>query len=374
MNRLNHHRVTDKRYAKQYLRTRHPSRTPSGMFNTILYEFITSNRVLRIQRSTLNYIGYQQLSFASLGHCDSKVSWFSTQTSILILLPLHSSITDSSSRDTIIDMPSIRRAYIRTVEEPDKPYDQTYQFLETFVKQRRPDDALNGPRHVFLFGGSNTHDAHIFEVFRSYYIVGRSSRYDDLQRSDLELRMSESRAATGAGQRVLERCDADGIRVVISGATDSECNDGMLQDCDYVIDRWTWENYSWFWNTARPGVPQETVLTNPKYDMSKHDVSKIRLGNRYAGYGWKANSGCSHGNGGSWRCRGCGGSCKRGRCRVNPPAEESGPEWMMLPDKRSIEWRELTANDACMRMLQQRIPGRYNVRDMYSSIDTFSGD
>jgi hypothetical protein len=273
-----------------------------------------------------------------------------------------------------MDVPSIRLAYIRTVEEPDKPYDQTYQFLETFVKQRRLGDALNGPRHRFLFGASNTHDAHILEVFRTNHIVGRTSRYDDLQRSDLELRISESHAATGAGRRVIDRCDADGIRVVVSGATDSECEDGMLQDCDYVIDRWAWDNYSWFWDTARSGVPQDTVLTNPKYDMSRHDVSKTRLGNRYASHGWNANSGCSHGNGGSWRCRDCGGKCKRGRCRINPPAEKLGRGRIMLPDKGSVEWRELTANDACMRMPRQRVSGRCDMNDMYSSIDTFSGD
>jgi hypothetical protein len=273
-----------------------------------------------------------------------------------------------------MDVPSVRLAYIRTVEEPDKPYDQTYQFLEFFVKQKRVGDAPNGPRHRFLFGSSNTQDEHIFEIFRLYHSLGRRSRYDDLQQSDLEIRISESRASTGAGRRVLERCDADGIRILISGATDSECEDGMLQDCDYIIDHWLWENYSWFWNTARPGVPQDTVLTNPKYDMSKHDVSKTRLGTRYASHGWNVNSGCSHGNGGLWRCSDCGGKCKRGRCRINPPAEELGLEWIMLPDKRSVKWRELTANDACMRMLQQRAPGRCVVKDIYSSIDTFSGD
>lgn len=104
------------------------------------------------------------------------------------------------------------------------------------------------------------------------------------------------------GKRLLERCAVGGIPVVISGADDSECEEIMLQDCDYVIDRWYKQNSEWYWGTAWTGQQQNTALTNPRYDMSKHhDYSKRRLMDRYAGHGWRAHSGCSHGNLGYYR-------------------------------------------------------------------------
>jgi hypothetical protein len=217
----------------------------------------------------------------------------------------------------------------------------------------------------------------MLDLFLSNNKVPSTYRYGDfanLLRSDLELRISETHASTGAGQRVLERCNAGGILVVVRGATDLECHDSMLEDCDYVIDDSAWGNQEWFWSTARTGVPQDNFLTNPSYDMSQHDASKMRLSRRYAGHGWNANSGCSHGNGGLWTCHGCGGKCKRGRCKINPPKESPVPEYLRLPDKGSVEWRELSADAACTRMRQQRVPGRFDGIDMYSSIDTFSGD
>jgi hypothetical protein len=272
---------------------------------------------------------------------------------------------------------SPRTAYIRTTDDPDKPYDQIYQFLSHFVRQKYPEEVLDGSRHRFLFGASNAQDAHILDIFLSDHIVPSRYQYGEfanLLRSDLELRVSEAHAATGAGQRVLQRCNAGGIRVVISGVTDLECHENMLQDCDYVIDDSAWGYQEWFWKTARIGVPQDSLLTNPSFDMSQHDASKTRLSRRYAGHGWKANSGCSHGNGGFWRCHGCGGKCKRGRCRINPPQESPAPEYLRLPDKGSAEWRAISANEACMRMRQQRVPGRFDGMDVYSSTDTFSGD
>jgi hypothetical protein len=270
-----------------------------------------------------------------------------------------------------------RTAYIRTTDNPNKPFDQTRQFLGQHVKQRYPDEVLDGHRHRFLFGASNTQDAHLLEMLLSDHIVPSGYRYGEfanLLRSDVELRISETHAGAGAGQRVLERCKAGGIRVVISAATDSECADSMLRDCDYIIDESVERNSAWFWSTARTGVPQDSILTNPDYNMSQHDASKWRLSQRYAGHGWNANSGCSHGNGGNWRCHGCGGKCKRGRCRINPPKERPVDEWLRLPDKGSAEWRGLSADDACVRIKAQRKPGRLDEVDVYSSIDTFSGD
>jgi hypothetical protein len=275
---------------------------------------------------------------------------------------------------------SLRVAYIRTLTTPDEPYDLTYNFLANYVKQKSPDDLLSAPKHRFLFGASNSFDTHMLDIFLcdrhvpSKYPYGH---FGNLQRSDLELRMSECQAATGSGRRIIERCSEGGIPTTISGADDAECDAIMLEECDYVIDQWvesSFESSAWYWNTARPGIRQDTLLTNPKYDMSKHDVSKTRLSRRYAGYGWKASSGGMHGNGGDWRCRDCGGKCKRGKCRINPGEDREVPEWKRLPAKGSAAWKDITADEACRKMRYQRLPGAWTGIDEYCSIDTFSGD
>jgi hypothetical protein len=274
-------------------------------------------------------------------------------------------------------LPPTRIGYIRTTEEPDKSYDDTRQFLSFFIKQKRPDEAPEVLRHRFLFGASNAYDAHILDIFLSDHIVPSPYRYGEManvQRSDLELRISATHAASGAGKRLFERCGAGGIQVVVSGADDAECEEIMLQECDYIIDRWIQDGSSWYWNTARTGMPQNTMLTNPKYDMSKHDVSKSRLRNRYAGHAWTASSGGWHGSCGDWTCPECGGKCKRNKCKVNPGGERPTPEWCLLPDKGSPEWRNLSAADACLRMQWQRSTNSLGIKKSYSSINTFSGD
>jgi hypothetical protein len=245
------------------------------------------------------------------------------------------------------------------------------------MRQRRPSDPPNVPRHRFLFGAANACDAHILDIFLSDWIIPSpyaNGIFANIQRSDLELRIPKSQAFTGAGKKKLERCAAGGIPIVISGADDSECEGSMLQDCDYVIDRWCEQSFEWYWNTAWTGRPQNNVLTNPKYDMTKHhDYSKRRLLARYSSHGWTAHSGCSYGNG-TWRCDACGGKCKRGRCRINPGEEREVVEWAQLPARGSIEWRNLSADDVCRMMEFQHLPNQPPAKDMYRSIDTFSGD
>jgi hypothetical protein len=274
--------------------------------------------------------------------------------------------------------PPIRIAYIRTTEEPDKSYNDTRQFLSMFIKQKRPEETIEVPRHRFLFGASNASDAHVLDIFLSDHIVPSPYRYGDmanLQRSDLELRISVAHASTGSGRRLFERCSVGGIQVVVSGADDTECEETMLQESDYIIDRWIQDGpSSWYWETARTGTPQDTVLTNPKYDMSKHDVSKWRLRNRYAGRGWTATSGAMHGNGGDWACARCGGRCKRRKCKIDPSEASLIAEWCLLPDKGSAEWRSISAADACWRMEWQRLSQSSGKEKLYSSIGSFSGE
>jgi hypothetical protein len=270
-----------------------------------------------------------------------------------------------------------RVAYIRTTEDPNREYAHTRSFLESWMRQRRPTDTLDRPRHRFLFGAFNACDAHILDIFLSDRILPSpylTGVFANIQRSDLELRISQSQASTGAGKRLLERCAAGGIAAVINSTDDTECEERMLQECDYFIDRWCEQSFEWYWNTAWTGRPQNSVLTNPKYNMKMyHDYSKRRLTYRYAGHGWRAHSGCSHGNG-SWRCDSCGGKCKRGWCRVNPGEETEVAEWARLPARSNIEWRSLSADDVCRMMKFQHWRSQPSAKDMYSSIDTFIGD
>jgi hypothetical protein len=277
-----------------------------------------------------------------------------------------------------MESPSPRIAYIRTTDEPDKGYDHIRYFLSTYMKQRRPDDPFGKPRHQYVFGALNACDTHILDIFLSDWIIPSPHLYGEfanIRRADLELHISISHAATGAGRRLRERCNNGGIDVVVSGADDADCEELMLQDCDYIIDRWTRDDTPWYWETAWAGILQYNILTNSNYDMSRHhDYSKRRLLDRYAGYGWTATSGGMHGNGGYHACVECGGKCKRKKCRINPGVERETAEWARLPAKGSSEWRSLSSEDACRMMQFQRLPSQPPAKDVYSSIDTFSGD
>ncbi|KAF2123856.1 hypothetical protein P153DRAFT_361506 [Dothidotthia symphoricarpi CBS 119687] len=211
--------------------------------------------------------------------------------------------------------PTPRLAYIRTILEPDETRESIDSSLKMFVRQESSELSNNRPKHHFLFGASNTSDSHILDIFLSniptnhiYYAF----RY--LQKLDLELRISYARAATGTGKNILQHCINGDIRVLISGKDDEECDEIMLQECDYIIDSRTTYLAAWFWNSARPGVPQDSMLTNPDYNVNQHDVSSTRLRNRYNAYAWRPSSGGFHGNFRDWRCRKCDGKCKRGRC------------------------------------------------------------
>ncbi|CAO2658111.1 Nn.00g073710.m01.CDS01 [Neocucurbitaria sp. VM-36] len=200
----------------------------------------------------------------------------------------------------------------------------------------------------------------------------------NVQRSDFEVHIPRAYADTPEGHRLLDRCDDGGIQAVISGIDGHECDEILLRKCDYIIDTWTTmladSTQYWYWNTVWAGKRQDNMLTNPKYDVSKHDVSKTRLQDRYSGYGWKHSSGGYHGNG-NWQCRGCGGKCKRGRCRVMPGKEQLDLPDDRLPEKGSKEWLSLTVEDICERYRWQKASGKHVVENTFvNSIDTFSSD
>lgn len=270
--------------------------------------------------------------------------------------------------------PTLRLAYIRTVSDPHRSHEDTYAFLRDFVRQEHPDTWTARPKHRFLFGASNLFDSHILDVFISGIPAGISGNFRTLQKSDLELRISRSHANTPAGTAILNCAKTGGIVARISGKDDDECEEIMLQQCDYLIDPQTTSlDYVWYWNNARTGTPQDNMLTNSKYDVSKHDVSLTRLRDRYGSRGWTPSSGAFHGNM-KWRCR-CGAMCKRGRCKVFPAEERDVPEYFKMPQEGSKGWAELTSNDVCDRFRWQKRSRTYQVDDvLLKSIDTFSGE
>ena len=277
--------------------------------------------------------------------------------------------------------PVPRVAYIRTLLEPDKPRNEMLYTLAVFARQKDPELLDGKPKHHFLFSASNTSDRHILDILLSMKLPVDPSctwGFENLQRSDFEVHISENHAATPEGQKLLDRCNDGGIQAVISGIDDNECDEILLQKCDYIIDNWTTmladPTRAWYWNTVWAGKRQDNMLTNPKYDVSKYDVSKTRLRDRYNGYGWRHSSGCYHGNG-DWQCRDCGGNCKRGRCRVNPGKEQLVLHDNGLPEKGSKEWLELSVEDICERYRWQKASRKHVVEDAsFNSIDTFSGD
>jgi hypothetical protein len=266
-----------------------------------------------------------------------------------------------------------RIAYIRTVLESDRDSEETTRFLQRFVRQPSNKQTSNGqPRHRFLFSAFNIVDAHILDICIADFATSTQTRpFLDVEKEDLELRMSSTFAASNAGKRVLGRCKTNGIRTKLCGDSDKECDELMLEESDYLIDGCLEFGYTdWFFNHVQPGIPQDTMLTNPDYDVSRHDHSGLH--NRIEFSVWSRNSGCFHGNP-EWRCGGCGGKCKRGRCRLNPPPDTPAPSYAKLPPCGSVQWRDLTAADICLLFWRQTRPGAHPDRDNWESIDTFSG-
>lgn len=289
--------------------------------------------------------------------------------------------------------PRARVAYVRTCSTP--PWSpQVSQsrartdytiFLETYVRQ--PLNLSTNPRiprHRFHFTAFTEDDSHIFEQLIESFPLPPRIRPNlwflkDVGSSDIEIHMPHTHAKTANGRKIIAQCQGYGFKTNVHGAENDDCDEEMLQDCDYVIDlhHSAHQDYNWFWQHARTGIREDNMLTNPKYNIGKHDISKHGLAGRIQFSVWSKTSGCFHGNY-PWRCYGCGGKCKRGRCKVSPRPDRELPQWHRLPVKGSAEWKELTASDVCWRYQVQNnpeTPSKYaHVRDDWSSIDTFSGD
>lgn len=303
--------------------------------------------------------------------------------------------------------PPLRIAYIYTQSPIDPSPHELLSYLDVRVMQESPRAIEQGkPRHRFLFGAVTSLDSAVLETLlkiacpppgvkecnepntekiRCGFHVGT------LLRSDLEVRISRSRASTALGAKVLKRCKDVGIQAAISGKTDDECSEIMLQESDYMIDfheyrpDGSYGSECWFWNVARLGKPQDSMLTNEHYDKRRHDNSWGRIYRRYGGRGWRDYSGCRYGFM-PWKCPNCGRNCKRGKCadplRWSPDTnwvkrQEEDRKWQERERERQMnlfkpgntKWRELTAEELSRSFWVYR-----NDKDRWHSIDTFSSE
>ena len=222
-----------------------------------------------------------------------------------------------------------RFGYIRTISHPDQEGYKINELFHNQVRQTSPNGITDGePRHVFFFTAVNTTDGRFLEGILSSVTArepvteckpkGHWGPHGSIQhacRSDFQLHICDSRASTKAGRKLLRLCTAEGIQTAISGATDEECDEIMLGKSNYLIDFCTRQytrSFEFWYSNARSGRLQRHELNDPSY--LKTDVGWRRLTGRYLGYGWRASSGCFHGNG-PWRCQVCGGQCKRNKCK-----------------------------------------------------------
>lgn len=275
-----------------------------------------------------------------------------------------------------------RTAYIRTFHNPKAHADNINWLSQTFVHQ-----ALNSPRHRFILGAATPVDETALTALlhasrplsewdpdhAAAHIQYGSSR-PLLQRSDLEVWISASRARSGDGTRLKTRMAEAGVEVRVAGEDDEQCDAEMLDAADYVIDDMALgyaggqRRYDWF-RAVREG--RSEVLEG------KFDYSQVRLRARYGQHSWTQGSGNRRARGTTWyACTECGGRCKaRGTCKVTgkeiPP--RSG-RWVEtgLPEDGDEKWRGLTAEEVIHRFVVDRIRGESE--DVWHSVDTFAGE
>ncbi|KAL6711111.1 hypothetical protein ACN47E_006986 [Coniothyrium glycines] len=279
----------------------------------------------------------------------------------------------------------VRLAYIRTVHNPEDDRETVNHILQAFVKQDIADapgcrdGSTSHMHHRFMFGASTISDAHILEILISTFNTPVDRRYygfRSLHALDLELHMSIPHAATSTGRTLLRRCEAVGFVAVVDGADDGECDEVMLGSCDYILDPWTTANpRTYFWSTLRRGIPENHLFNNPKYHRSQHDASQWRLRDRYHGYGFRASSGAGWKGNFGWKCPGCGGRCKRDKCKDHLYKEDNDILcWYRLPKVGSQNWGQWTTNEVMSMYRTQKGVQKYVDENLTSSVDTFSGE
>ncbi|KAF2638204.1 hypothetical protein P280DRAFT_374179, partial [Massarina eburnea CBS 473.64] len=224
----------------------------------------------------------------------------------------------------------LRTAYIRTVTHREKDLEQFYANLHSCIYQSSPEDLKKGaPRHRFLLGAASLEDSRVLDMLIADIEARTPEDYTDaetkwhfryMSRLDLEVHISRAHAATVAGEKLIRRCMDGGIQTIAIGANDEECDNTMLLKSDYLIDPITMYHcavfHTHYSRNVRPGIAEDNMLTNDVYDMKQHDVSQYRLSRRYGSYSWRHPSGAFRSCGpDEWRCRTCGGRCKRQRCK-----------------------------------------------------------
>ena len=331
-------------------------------------------------------------SVSTSSGCDSSLIACNVEVNSEPLLTVHHQYSQSASVSNAVMRTRI--AYVRTSSTPDRmTMKDVERFLWTYVRQPQSiqqSQVLNldtdTRRHSFYFTIFTKDDLQILDLLIENFRPPRAQPNPYFMwgviQSDIHFHTSLSNSQSQLGRRALQRCRDAGYEPTIHGSDNTDCDNELLDECDYVIDinyLPQFGGFDWFWNHVHPGIRQDNMLTNPKYDVGRHDISKRGLAGRTKFSIQGHNSGCYHGNY-DWQCYGCGGKCKRGRCKVNPGKERIVPEAYRLPEKGSTnpEWKNLTAADVCYRYRLQHwpeAPGKWHKgRDDWGSIDMFSGD
>jgi hypothetical protein len=262
----------------------------------------------------------------------------------------------------------VRTAYVRTKHDQDIQtsaplHGEYWNFLASSVRQWEN-------RHRYIFGASSEADRTILRFMlerMDQASVWCDKREYQIHPKDCLVYIPENHTEAKIGKQIRADLESSGIPFRVVGATADECDEIMLQESDYVLDRLTCGlahlvEDLWPCDTYRHGSGSTRA--------AKFDYSLVRLRDKQGSYSLNDCSGQRRPRGVSYhRCVFCGQKCKRNKpCKVTggfQMVERPGADGM-LPPNGDARWRELTSQDLMIRY-QHQGPKRN-----WHSVDTFS--
>ena len=233
---------------------------------------------------------------------------------------------------------------------------------------------------------------------------------DHINRSEFQVCISRVRATTPFGRALLKRLEAEDVHVSIidddsdpGGISDTAssrkpsdteiekgdrfCDETMMDESDFLIDpisrslciREAGDLTDRDWEYASRVGARESSLD----EVLDHSARRRHQHN--GGYTWRP---CCHSGKCTWRdhnykCRLCGGKCKRNRpCEVTgeyqPEGEDFGygsmkPIPKQLPPRGDAGWRQVTAEEAAKYFAWKKKKG-IAMEKGWHSIDTFAAE
>jgi hypothetical protein len=259
-------------------------------------------------------------------------------------------------RDPYLTLPSTHRVRPHIVDS-SRGSAWTARFLQDLVRLKPYEDTTTGKhRHLFLIDTFNVPEFDILDNFiESFEFSAQRKIFWNLEKEDLELRMSESSAVTGTEKRIFGRFRFSETLSDIYGGDGMKCDNLMLGGSDYLIDDSLETVYtSCIINHTQPGILYATILTSPERKAGRRD--RPELANRIISCVWLCNSGYFHREY-EWFCGRYRSKCNRERCRVNPEPDESTPWSTRHPLEGDVRWKELAVKDVCQLFHSQNRPG-----------------